>query len=103
MGAVAVTLDRRQAFGAQTVLFGTLTLSGAYVAGGDTVAASQFSLGQIDELFLSPLPGTVAIGARYVRANAFGGVVKAYDLDDGLQTANGDKSTFVANYVAYGR
>lgn len=103
MGAVAVTRDRRQAFGTQTVVFGTLGLSATYAAGGDTVAASQFGLDQIDELFLSEFPGTVAIGGRYIRASAFGGLLKAFDLDDGLETANGDKSTFVASYVAYGR
>jgi len=90
---------------------GTLTMSAAYVAGGDTFTAAQFGLGLVTDLWIQP--STIARGTTgwvfspTLNADLQGGFVQllgtgASDNAALGEAANGDYSTVTARFNAWG-
>ena len=90
---------------------GTLTMSAAYVAGGDTFTAAQFGLGLIDDLWVQP--ATVTRGTTgwlfsvTINSDHKGGFIQllgtgASDNAALGEAANGDYSTFSSRFNAWG-
>jgi len=98
--AVSNTTEPVDYFGSRKVVFGTITMSSNYQAGGDTFTLSQFGLEELSYLDIGPTavngtPNSYVLSVAY--PNATGGAANGAILAFGSSNTSGAAFPQVAN------